>query len=66
MIQGLFVNFIIFYTGSKEVFKIIFEEVEDKNPRDCLGMTPLHVAAQRGHLDICKIIMQEIIGNSNF
>ena len=32
--------------------------VEDKNPKDLNGETPLHRAAESGHLDICKLILE--------
>jgi ankyrin repeat protein len=33
--------------------------VEDKNPKDVRGETPLHKAAENGYLDICKIILED-------
>ena len=32
----------------------------NKNPKNNVGSTPLHLAAQSGHLDICKIIIDNI------
>ena len=37
------------------------EEIEDKNPKDKVGMTPFHVAAQWGHVEICNLIMDNIV-----
>ena len=34
--------------------------VEDKNPKDPFGKTPLHWAAGNGHKIICKMIMDEV------
>ena len=43
-----------------EICKLIIENVDDKNPADRNGMTPLHRAAEYGHLDICKLIIQNV------
>ena len=45
-----------------ETFKLIYEEVEEKNPQDNSGWMPIHFAAHRGHLEICKYIHEK--GNS--
>ena len=34
---------------------ILSTEVEDKNPRDRHGRTPLHYAAIEGKIEICEI-----------
>ena len=36
------------------------ENLVDKNPRKDDGWTPLHYAAKKGHLDICKLICKNI------
>ena len=33
------------------------EEMVEKNPRDLGGGTPLHGAAEGGHLELCKLIL---------
>ena len=43
-----------------EIFKLIFDNVEDKEPKDNNGRTPLHHAAKYGHLEVCKLIIGEI------
>ena len=44
---------------------MIIKNVEDKNPRNhFVGTTPLHLAARRGHLEVCKLII-EFIENKN-
>ena len=35
------------------------KEVNDRNPRDNHGQTPLHLAAKNGHLKVCKTIIKE-------
>ena len=34
--------------------------MQDKNPVDYDGYTPLHVAAAGGHFDICKMILEDM------
>ena len=44
---------------------MIIKNVKDKNPRNHLvGTTPLHLAATRSHLEVCKLII-EFIENKN-
>ena len=38
--------------------------VGDKNPKDVHDCTPLHRAAENGHLEICRLIM-ESVNNKN-
>ena len=45
--------------GYLEVFKLIINNVEDKNPSND-GLTPFHVAARHGNLNICKLIVKNI------
>ena len=35
-------------------------KVDDKNPKDNNGETPLHYAAENGHLAVCQYIMEEV------
>ena len=46
--------------GHEQFCKMIMEVVEDKNPKDQFGKTPLHWAAGNGHRLICKMIMDEV------
>ena len=49
------------FDGFLEIFKLIFENVEEKSPRDSgEGFTPLHYAAMYGHLEICKCIISKV------
>ena len=32
----------------------------EKNPRNDIGFTPLHSAAQNGHFDVCQLILSFI------
>ena len=36
-----------------------------RNPADKGGLTPLHIAAKCGHLDICEIILKNVKCNKN-
>ena len=46
--------------GHEQFCKLIMDVVEDKNPKDPFGKTPLHWAAGNGHKIICKMIMDEV------
>ena len=43
-----------------ELFKIILENVEEKNPGDINGWTPLHEATERELPEVCKLISDNI------
>ena len=43
-------------TGQTETFMNLLAEAEDKNPSDINGVTPYHLAAKNGHLEICHLI----------
>ena len=34
--------------------------MDDKNPKDGNGWTPLHSAAKGGHLEVCKFILENV------
>ena len=36
------------------------DSLEDKNPGDNHGVTPLHFAAESGHLKVCEVIMKSL------
>ena len=40
--------------------KLILENVDEKNPKCLDGISPLHVAAENGHLAICELIMNNL------
>ena len=52
------------HQGNFEVFNLFFQVAKDKkfplNPSGDLNRTPLHLAAQAGHLKICKLILEEV------
>ena len=48
------------YYGKLETFRLIFENVANKNPRDHSGETPLHRALENGYLDICSLIISNV------
>ena len=43
--------------GDSSIFHCLLPIIIDKNPKDRLGITPLHLAADYGHLDICETII---------
>ena len=40
--------------GHLDIFQLIFEAVENKNPRDIFGNTPFHLAALKNHSEKCN------------
>ena len=57
----------LFIVGDQEclqLFKCIFEKVDDKNPKGFKGLCLLHLAAQEGCLDICKFILENVEENT--
>ena len=44
------------YFNYKNLFKFVFDQVED-NPDD-MAKTPLHIAAEKGHFEICEMILE--------
>ena len=47
-------------TGQMEIFEMMFQRAQDKNPKDSNGWTPLHHAAGNGHLAICQYIIERV------
>ena len=45
-----------------QVFKYMFNIVEEKHPKDNEGWTPFHFAAQDGKTDVCKFICENMAG----
>ena len=43
-----------------ESFKLILENVHNKNPRNDFGVTPLHQAAREGYFEICNLIIENV------
>ena len=43
-----------------ESFKLVLENVQNKNPRGYLGETPLHQAAREGCFEICNLIIENV------
>lgn len=39
---------------------LIAENLEDKNPQSDNGLTPLHIAAEEGNVEVCKFLIEEI------
>ena len=46
--------------GHLEVCKLIIDKVNDKNPENEDGQTPLHEAAKGGHLEVCRLLMKSV------
>ena len=49
--------------GHFEIFQIITEKIEVKNPTIMKGWTPLHLATLNGYFDICSF--DKMIGDKN-
>ena len=43
-----------------QLFKCIFEKVDDKTPKGYKGLSVLHLASQEGCLNICKFILENV------
>ena len=39
---------------------LIILYTNDKNPENLMGITPLYVAALKGHISICQLIIENI------
>ena len=46
--------------GHEEICKVLFDDSEEKNPSDILGMTTFHFAAEKGLTDVCKLIIENV------
>ena len=46
-------------TGQTEIFEMILEEEESKNPRNRYGVTPFHQICRNGSLQLAELIVQE-------
>ena len=46
--------------GHLEVFKLIMNSIENKNPPNQFGETPLHKAANFRYPEICKFILENV------
>ena len=46
--------------GNLPLIKLFTKNFKDKNPKDEEGMTPLHFAAENGHLSICQLLLENI------
>ena len=40
--------------------RLIIGKIQDKNPPNHFGSTPLHWAAKNGHFEVCKLIIGEV------
>ena len=46
--------------GNVTVFRVIMENVKEKNPKNAGGWTPLHDAACKGYFDVCQLIVERV------
>ena len=51
--------------GRHDICKLIIGQAENKNPANSWGWTPFHQAAVQGCIDICRLIMHNVIGDKN-
>ena len=42
------------------IFENPRKKLVDKNPKDKFGETPLHFAAQKSHLEVCRLFLDNI------
>ena len=47
------------------MYVCFFRFVKEKNPYDIWGVTPLHLAAENGHLEIVKFLMEYLHDEKN-
>ena len=46
--------------GQLSKARLIIDHVENENPKDIVEITQLHLAAEEGHLSICKLFLKTI------
>ena len=51
--------------GNLEVCRFFINNIDDKNPKDDEGLTPLHIAAENGKFKVCQMILEAGIDNKN-
>ena len=49
-----------YYGSNPDVFRFLLEKTNEKNPVDDFNHRPLHFAAMKGHVEICKLIFSNI------
>ena len=47
------------HCGQKDMFEIIFQEEDNKNPKNNMGETPFLVACSKGHMNIALILLKK-------
>ena len=51
--------------GNLEVCRFFINNIDDKNPKDDEGLTPLHLAAENGKFQVCQMILEAGIDDKN-
>ena len=46
--------------SESEILRLILDNVQEKNPIDFYGVTPLHEAAKNGHFETFKLIFENV------
>ena len=44
-----------------DIYKLILKNIQEKNPKNNHGTTLLHIAAEIGFFEVCKLIMENVI-----
>ena len=50
--------------GHLEVCRLIIENVQDKNPANWDGKTPLHLATLYGQHEVCRLLIENVAGEN--
>ena len=48
------------YYNLVEPYRMVMERVDNKNPIFLYGCSPLHIAAENGHLEVCSLIIASV------
>ena len=65
LIVRLYFGVWFYDNGTKNIWSDIYLPLQDKNPVSHFGRTPLHYAAEAGHLSVVECILDRIITDKN-